>query len=166
MRARPQRAIGSADGARDGAIPAFFLYGEPLQPPGERLVHIETIAARSKLNDWIIRPHRPRDLHQVLLTLKGNVEARLDATTASLAPPALVVVPPGCVHSFEFEHGTVGIVLSFAPGLAAEFAAASSGLAEFLGRPQARTLLRASMRETDLKALAEMLLREFTRAAP
>ncbi len=166
MRAASQTAIGRADAARDGSIPAFFLYGEPLQPPGERLIHVETIAARSMLNDWNIRPHRHRDLHQVLLTFKGSVEARLDATAASLAPPALIVVPPGCVHSFVFEHGTVGIVLSFAHGLAAELAAASSGLAEYLGQPQARTLIRATVRETDLKALGEMLLREFTRAAP
>jgi hypothetical protein len=29
------------------AIPAYFLHGEALQAPDERLVHIETIAARS-----------------------------------------------------------------------------------------------------------------------
>src|SRR5207344_2664067 len=44
-------------------VPAFFLYGEPLQPPDERVVHVETIAARSRLHDWVIEPHRHRDLH-------------------------------------------------------------------------------------------------------
>ena len=166
VRMAPQQAISRGEAAQDGTIPAFFLYGEPLQPPDERLIHIETIAARSKLNDWNIRPHRHRDLHQVLLILKGHVEARLDAIKADLVAPALLVVPPGCVHSFEFEHGTIGIVLSFASGLAAELSAASSGFAEYLGRPQARTLIRATLRETDLRALGDMLLREFTRAAP
>jgi AraC family transcriptional activator of pobA len=166
MRAAPQRAIYRNNAAPVDAIPAFFLYGEPLQPPDERLIHIETISARSKLNDWNIRPHRHRDLHQVLLTFKGSVEVRLDATAACLASPALVVVPPGCVHSFVFEQGTGGIVLSFSPGLAAELSTASIGLAEYLRQPQARPLVRATMQETDLKALGEMLLREFTRAAP
>jgi hypothetical protein len=55
-------------------IPAFFLYGEPMQTPDERLVHVETIAARSSINDWNIRPHRHRDLHQVLLTHRGRVQ--------------------------------------------------------------------------------------------
>src|ERR1700686_3249278 len=78
-------------------VPAFFLYGEPLRPPDERMVHVETIAARSRQHDWNIRPPRPRDLHQVLLIQRGQVEARVDEITESLRAPAIVVTPPGVV---------------------------------------------------------------------
>jgi AraC family transcriptional activator of pobA len=166
MQQRPSRLNSRSDTVRGSAIPAFFLYGEPLQPPDERLIHIETIAARSTLNDWNIRPHLHRHLHQVLLIHKGSVKVRLDAALASLADPALIVVPPGCVHSFAFERGTIGVVISFATGLATDLSAVGTGFADYLGRPRAQTLVRGAVSETDLKALGGMLLREFTRAAP
>lgn len=146
-------------------VPAFFLYGEPLQPPDERLVHIETIAARSRLHDWVIRPHRHRDLHQLLLIRRGRVDARLDGRAATLRGPSAIVVPPGAVHSFSFQPETAGVVVSFASALAAELGAASPGATEFLERAACVSLHRAALRETDLQALAEMLLREFGRSA-
>jgi AraC family transcriptional regulator, transcriptional activator of pobA len=152
--------------SRPASVPAFYLYGESLQPPDERLIHIETIAARSRLHDWIIRPHRHRDLHQVLLIERGRVEARLDARTALLRAPAAILVPPGTVHSFRFQPETVGVVISFAATLAGELRAASPGLSEHLERCAATMLDRAALRQTDVWALAEMLLREFGRSAP
>ncbi len=150
---------------RDG-IPAFFLYGEPLQAPDERLIHIETIASRSSLHDWVIRPHRHRDLHQVLLTQQGTVELQLDGNHRTLEAPALVVVPPGCVHGYQFEPGTRGLVISFAPSLLAEIATHGAPLARALDQPQCRSLNRAALGATDLEPLSQMMLREFTRAAP
>lgn len=152
--------------SRSASVPAFYLYGESLQPPDERLIHIETIAARSRLHDWIIRPHRHRDLHQVLLIERGRVEARLDARTALLRAPAVILVPPGAVHSFRFRPETVGVVVSFAATLAGELRAASPGLSEHFERCVAIALDRAALRQTDLRALAAMLLREFGRSAP
>jgi AraC family transcriptional activator of pobA len=148
------------------AIPAYFLYGEALQAPDERLVHIETIAARSTLHDWTIRAHRHRDLHQVLLIRRGSVEVHLDGESSSVRSPATIVVPPGAVHSFEFEPGTKGFVISFARGLVRELAASSPTLIETLDRPLARSLDRRALDATDSWALAEMLLREFGRSAP
>ncbi|HET9388039.1 MAG TPA: helix-turn-helix domain-containing protein [Steroidobacteraceae bacterium] len=160
----PHRFPDAARGA--SAIPAFFLYGEPLQAPDERLIHIETIAARSELHNWTIRPHRHLDLHQLLLIRRGHVHARLDATSLSLEAPALVAVPSGAVHSFSFRPATSGLVLSFATGLASQLAGAGSAIAEFFERPTARSLERRSLASTDLATLGEMLLREFTRSAP
>lgn len=149
-----------------GPVPAFFLYGEALQAPDERLVHIETIAARSRLHDWNIRPHRHRDLHQVVLTERGWVLARVDDATELLRAPALVVVPPGIVHAFRFQPGAVGVVVSFAPGLIPDLNGAGSGVADFLDHPTVTALDGTNMRATDLTSLAEMLLREFARSAP
>jgi AraC family transcriptional regulator, transcriptional activator of pobA len=147
-------------------IPAFFLYGEPLQPLDERLVHIETIAARSRLHNWTIRPHRHRDLHQVLLLLDGRVSVRLDACFVELGAPALIVVPPGTVHSFSFQPATDGMVMSFAPGLVREVAGLGSDLTDLMDVPRAYSLQRSQLNATDLRELSLMLLREFTRSAP
>jgi AraC family transcriptional regulator, transcriptional activator of pobA len=147
-------------------VPAFFLYGEPLQPPDERLVHVETIASRSRRHNWDIRPHRHRDLHQVLLTQRGRVEARVDEFGGSLRAPAIVVSPPGVVHSFRFQPGTIGLVCSFAPGLVPEPESSGSNIVRFLERPTVLALDRASVNATDLEVLGGMLLREFGRSAP
>ncbi len=149
-----------------GGIPAFFLYGEPLQPPDERLIHVETVAARSQLHEWNIRPHRHRDLHQVLFVRRGDVKVRIDDMTTHLRAPGVIVIPPGSVHSFVFRPGTVGLVISFAPRLLPDLFSTGAGLLELLERPNALALERASLRATDLPALGEMLLREFTRSAP
>lgn len=154
-----RRAVGAP-------VPAFFLYGEPLQPPDERMVHVETIASRSRQHDWIIRPHRHRDLHQVLLIQRGEVDACVDEIAESLRAPAIVATPPGVVHSFRFQPGTVGLVASFAPGLVPELESESSNIAHFLDRPAVLELDRASVNATDLEMLGEMLLREFGRSAP
>jgi AraC family transcriptional activator of pobA len=152
--------------SRPTSVPAFYLYGESLQPPDERLIHIETIAARSRVHDWIIRPHRHRDLNQVLLIERGRVEARLDARTEMLSAPAAILVPPGAVHSFRFQPETVGVVVSFASTVADELRTLSPGLSEHLERCIAMMLDRGALRQTDLYALARMLLREFGRSAP
>jgi AraC family transcriptional activator of pobA len=147
------------------AIPAFFLYGEPLRAPAERLIHVETIAARSALHDWTIRPHRHRDLYQILTLERGLVDASLDGERSRVRGPGLIIVPPGVVHSFAWQPGAVGLVLSFAPGLLAEQPVAATGVEEVLEHASAISLQRRTVRATDLGALGPMLLREFGRSA-
>jgi AraC family transcriptional activator of pobA len=146
-------------------VPAFFLYGEPLQPPDERLVHVETIAARSRLHDWNIKPHRHRDLHQLLLIERGRVAAQVDDASQSLRAPAIILVPPGIVHAFRFQPGTQGLVVSFAQGLVPELEGAGRALGVFLEHPTLAALDQIRVRATDLKRLAGMLQREFNRSA-
>lgn len=146
-------------------VPAFFLYGEAPQAPDEATVHVETIAARSRLHDWTIQPHRHRDLHQILLVQKGATIARLDRETRDLGGPCMVVAPPGTVHGFEFDADTVGWVCSFSIGLAQDLSGRSADFRQFLERPAAAALSTATVLATDLVALSEMLLREFERSA-
>src|SRR6202522_1200898 len=160
--AAPSKATHRAASA--SPVPAFFLYGEAPQAPDEATVHIETIAARSRLHDWRIRPHRHRDLHQILLVQKGAVTARLDRETCALRGPCVVIAPPGAVHGFEFEADTVGWVCSFSIGLAQDLSARSAGFRRFLEQPAAAALSTATVLATDLVELSEMLLREFERS--
>jgi len=147
-------------------VPAYFLYGEPVEVPGEHTVHVETIAARSALHEWHIRAHRHVDLQQVLYVRRGSVEAAIDAVTDRLRAPLALVIPPGCVHGFRFEPQTQGIVISFAVELPAGLLGVSPGLLELLQLAGAYRLDRPAVQATDLDALAAMLLREFERSAP
>ena len=152
--------------ARRAEIPAYFLYGEPPHAPDGRTAHVETIAARSALLDWKIRPHRHRDLYQVLLLQRGRVTAWLDAQCLTLRGPVALISPPACVHAFDFQRDCTGLVLSFGTDLCRLMTRDSPRLAQLLETPSALRLDPGARRETDLDALATLLLREFTRSAP
>jgi AraC family transcriptional regulator, transcriptional activator of pobA len=99
---------------RAAPIPRFFLYGEPPRAADERFVHIETIADRSTLYDWKIRPHTHRDLHQLLVILDGGGEMRAESSAHAFTAPALLIVPAGVVHAFAFHRDTRGYVVTVA----------------------------------------------------
>lgn len=152
--------------SRSSPVPAFFLYGEPVRAADDETVHVETIAARSRLHDWTIGAHRHRDLHQVLVIRRGRVRVRLDDADADLRAPGLVIVPPGSVHAFAFEANTEGVVVSFAGELGRDLVAHADGAYAYLARPAVGMPPRDAVRATDLDRLCDMLLREFGRSAP
>lgn len=145
------------------SIPAFFLYGEPLRPPDAQTIHVETIAARSAVHAWQIRPHRHRDLQQLLLLQRGRISASLDGRAAAATAPCLVIVPPGCVHSFTLQEHTVGLVISFSGELAEDYASEDSD--QVLQRPGLYPLERSSLKATETSRISGLLLEEFGRAA-
>jgi AraC family transcriptional activator of pobA len=99
----------SAPSAR---LPAYALYGEHRAfAPADRL-HCETIAERSRLHDWEIRPHRHAALVQLLVLARGRAETRLDGTRVALDGPALVSVPALAVHGFRFAPDVDGMVFT------------------------------------------------------
>lgn len=110
-------------------LPAYALYGEADQAPAADPLHCESIAERSRLHDWEIRPHRHALLAQVLWVRRGRFEATLDGRVLALAGPALVTVPSMAAHGFRFAPEVDGLVftvqerhlhalLTRAPGLA------------------------------------------------
>lgn len=91
-------------------IPAWQLYGE--DSPFPDLLHIETIIERAAGLDWRIAPHRHVHLHQVFLILSGKVRLSIDGKTLVGAPPLMMNIPRGHVHSFAFSAGTEGHVVT------------------------------------------------------
>jgi AraC family transcriptional regulator, transcriptional activator of pobA len=93
-------------------LPSFALYGEHRAfGPADRL-HVETIAARSRLHDWEIRPHRHASLFQLLVLARGRADTSLDGAQIHLDGPALVSVPALAVHGFNFAPDVDGMVFS------------------------------------------------------
>lgn len=93
-------------------IPQYFLYGEASQDVDERFLHVESIAERSRLHDWTIRPHAHRDLSHLLMVVRGGGVFQIEGSSRDFAAPSLITVPPASVHGFEFKPGTDGWVVT------------------------------------------------------
>lgn len=93
------------------AVPAFGLYGERHADAPE-LLHWESIAARSRLHDWHITPHRHEDLAQLLYVQRGPATLHLDGRTQRLRGASVVWLPPLCVHGFAFDPRVRGHIIT------------------------------------------------------
>ncbi|AZU15857.1 AraC family transcriptional regulator [Xanthomonas citri pv. fuscans] len=93
------------------AVPAFGLYGEQHADAAE-LLHWESIAARSRLHDWQIVPHRHEDLAQLVYVQRGPATLQLDGRTQRLPGACVVWLPPLCVHGFAFDPAVRGHVIT------------------------------------------------------
>jgi AraC family transcriptional activator of pobA len=93
-------------------IPSFSLYGERAEAGHAEALHIEDIQSRSRKYLWNIATHRHAGLCQCLLVAAGPITAQLEERRVALQGPALVTVPAGTVHAFEFAENTDGWVLT------------------------------------------------------
>lgn len=96
------------------SVPVFRLYGETAIWPTPDLMHIESVAERSRLHDWHILPHQHADLAQLLYLQSGRAEIEIEGRINVLERPAVQVVPMFCVHGFRFSENVQGYVLSLA----------------------------------------------------
>lgn len=121
-------------------LPTYGLYGESTPPQSVDALHCETIADRSRLHDWEIRPHRHSALLQILHMVSGQVHAQLESATLVLQGPAWVVVPPRAVHGFRFSTDVQGTVVTVAEAHARRLLDGKPGLAEASLAPRAAEL--------------------------
>ncbi len=96
---------------RRNSLPAYALYGEAAAAQMDRL-HCESIAERSRLHGWEIRPHRHGALFQMLVVARGTTWAMLDGEPRTLPGPALVTVPALAAHGFRFPPDIQGWVFT------------------------------------------------------
>lgn len=94
--------------------PLFKLYGGQDEWPSAEMVHCETIATRSRLHNWHIRPHRHSGLYQVLSLHSGKATIRLDDTQLLLTGPGAVEIPQAFVHGYDFTANCNGHVITIA----------------------------------------------------
>jgi AraC family transcriptional activator of pobA len=147
-------------------IPSFFLYGEAPRHDDEPTLHVEPIEFRSAPHHWKISPHVHRTLHQVVFVIRGRGVSLAEGTTIAYCPPALVIVPAGTVHGFDFEPGTEGFVMSMADDLLREISHRDAGVAALFERATTLELPADVLRTTDLTPGFTMLVREFGHPLP
>ncbi|GLZ27615.1 HTH-type transcriptional regulator ChbR [Pseudomonas oleovorans subsp. oleovorans] len=104
-------------------VPVFKLYGEQQIWPTPDLLHCELIPRRSSLYQWEIQPHRHADLFQLFYIQRGNSQVEIEGKRHDIERASLQVVPPLCVHGFQFPEDIEGYVLTLAAPLVARFEA-------------------------------------------
>ena len=107
------------------SIPVFKLYGEDAPWPTPDMMHCETIAARSTLHNWEIRPHQHHGLFQVLFLKAGQAIIRADDDQLEMQAGQLLLVPQMCIHGFNFAPHAEGHVLTLAYPLLARVGGAA-----------------------------------------
>jgi AraC family transcriptional regulator, transcriptional activator of pobA len=147
-------------------IPTFFLYGEAPRGNDEPALHVEPIEFRSAPHHWKISPHVHRTLHQVIFVRRGSGVSLAEGTLIEYHPPALVIVPAGTVHGFDFEPGTEGFVMSIADDLLREISRRDLGIATLFETSTTLELPSEALRATDLAPGFKMLVREFGHSPP
>lgn len=93
-------------------LPAYRLYGERDSSGLGEMLHVESIAQRSRLHDWEIRPHRHENLFQILVIRRGRVVALLDGREVALDGPCAITVPVLTAHGFRFSEDVDGLVFT------------------------------------------------------
>ncbi len=139
----------------------YNLFGERADLPD--VVHCETIAARSVLNNWKFPPHRHGRLHQVLLIESGGGSASLEGREHVLVPLQMINVPAGHVHGYSFLRGTRGFVLTLAIEILDEVVKPAEGLRRGLARAAIGAATPA-MRQLMDQIFSEFADRHFGRA--
>lgn len=142
-------------------IDNFNLFGELSDLPD--VVHCETIEVRSALHDWELTPHRHGRLHQFLMLHRGAARGRFDDAEVDLSDNTVVNVPTGCVHSYSFEPGTEGWVVTVASEVLDEWLAEGEGLRPVLSNP-AQVPGNMDIRDTICTIFDEYETRDFGRA--
>lgn len=99
---------------RTRRIPNYAMYGDNAPAGGSNMFNFEWIPERAPRYGWEIDPHEHQSLIQILLMTEGQGNALLDDARWSLRAPALVVVPAGRIHGFEFNPQVNGVVVTAA----------------------------------------------------
>jgi AraC family transcriptional activator of pobA len=146
------------------AIPVFKLYGEHAPWPTPDMMHCETIAARSTLHNWEIRPHQHHGLFQVLYLKAGQARIRADDDECDMQAGQVLLVPQMCIHGFNFAPHAQGHVLTLAYPMLARVGGAASEQLLRLRRPYLHRL-PPSEEGDDLRMLFSTIDREYRQAA-
>jgi AraC family transcriptional regulator, transcriptional activator of pobA len=148
------------------AIPRFFLYGEPPRDADERFMHVETIADRSRLYEWRIRPHAHRDLHQILVIFTGGGQMQAETQSHSFNAPTLLIAPAGVVHGFAFAAETDGYVVTLADTLLRNLAREEAAFKRLFLAPTCASLAADPAHAQELADALPKLRRELVWKAP
>ena len=137
-------------------IPSYGLYGEADGQTAEFWVHAESIASRSRLHSWEIKPHRHEALFQILHIRNGSGEAFWGGDWYRLVAGSAVTVPARQNHGFRFSSDIDGVVITFMTHRLPSAATSPGRFQQWLSQPR---LLPLDPLHRDSTYLGETLLR-------
>jgi AraC family transcriptional activator of pobA len=98
--------------------------------------------------------------------MRGRGLSLAEGAMVEYSPPALVVVPAGTVHGFDFEPGTQGFVMSMTDDLPREISRREPSISALFENPATLEFRGDALRATDLTESFKMLAREVVRTSP
>jgi AraC family transcriptional regulator, transcriptional activator of pobA len=128
-------------------LPTYLLYGEEAGLPPADVMHAESIAERSSLHSWEIRPHRHEALLQVFNIDRGRVEVVLDDQRQALSGPCVITVMPLAVHGFRWTSDVKGTVFTMLESHVRTLLVREEGLREAVLRSRAVSVDAPGRRE-------------------
>jgi AraC family transcriptional activator of pobA len=145
-------------------LPTYLLYGEDAGLPPADVMHSESIAERSSLHSWEIKPHRHEALLQVFWFEKGEVEILIDGERHALRGPGVITVMPLAVHGFRWTSDVKGIVFTMRESHVRALLARDQSLGERVLR--SRCVQFEVRHRRPVKAAVEALHDEHSQHAP
>lgn len=98
-----------------GAVPSFFVYGEPDRPLDVGFIHAERVMARKSLHLGAVAAHKHDHLSQITYWMRGSGRYFHEDRALDFFAPAVSFMPSGVVHGFKVEPETSdAIVVSIA----------------------------------------------------
>lgn len=95
-------------------LPLYHLYGDPPDDQAFDFIHIERLTHRSLGANWVIAPHRHRNLFQIMFIEQGGGTLDLEAESIAFDAPAVMLLAPTVAHGFRFRPKvTEGFVINF-----------------------------------------------------
>ncbi len=93
-------------------LPTYLLYAEDANLPPSDVMHAESIAERSSLHSWEIRPHRHEAMFQMFHVESGTAEIVLDGRQHQLRGPGVITINALAVHGFRWTSDVRGTVFT------------------------------------------------------
>lgn len=147
------------------AVPTYALYGETAESPEEQWFHCESIAARSVLHGWQIKPHRHDHFFQFLHIARGPAETLIEGRRMAPSTPAVVTLPPRVVHGFRFAPEVEGHVFTLPIDRLERLLEPSPGARELVVRPRVLPLVGDSSEAAAIVGHVKALAAEFAGSA-
>ncbi|GGF82473.1 helix-turn-helix domain-containing protein [Alteromonas lipolytica] len=97
-----------------GNLEFVDLYGEKGSFLHQTFLYCEPLTQRSARHEWKIHPHRHKQITQIFLLTEGGVDVQLDGEHHRIDAPALLYIPDGVMHGFDWQANSQGTVLSVA----------------------------------------------------
>ena len=145
-------------------LPTYLLYAEDAGLPPSDVMHAESIAERSSLHSWEIRPHRHEALFQVFHVESGTAEIVLDGQPHRLRGPGVITITALAVHGFRWTSDVRGTVFTILESHIRQLLANEDGLRDAVLQTRCEQIPPAQRRGV-LQAVAA-LSSEYAQHAP
>lgn len=148
------------------AAPLAVAFREVRHFKPDDWLHCEPLARRGEPLNWTIPAHRHEGLHQLQYLARGRAVATLDGVPHKLLAPAVLLLPPGCVHAFAYQPRSEGQQVSVPSQRLEQAFADAPALAAMMATTSLVQGEAARAQSAHLVAMSAALAQEFEGSAP